>query len=175
MEAGLISESHGVIPSISNLAECSDQRLVAAPEGESLPAFEDLVEHRRDRVFDAGTIQDKLLVFAAQRGDSQAFEMLVNRHRAKMLRTAMRFTRNAADAEDVVQGGLQKAYMHLLKFEGYSSFSTWLTSIVRNEAFMLLRKRGSRVELPLDQPNADNGAALSLDFRDSSLNPEDKC
>jgi RNA polymerase sigma-70 factor (ECF subfamily) len=148
---------------------------LAAAKGGSLSAFEDLVERHRDSVSDAGTSQDELLVFAAKRGDGQAFEKLVYRHRARMLCTAMRFIRNAADAEDVVQVGFQKAFMHLQKFEGQSSFSTWLASIVRNEAFMLLRRRNSKVEIPLDQPNAENGAALPLDFRDSSLNPEDRC
>jgi RNA polymerase sigma-70 factor, ECF subfamily len=92
-----------------------------------------------------------------------------------MLRTAMRFTRNTADTEDVVQVGFQKAFMHLQKFEGHSSFSTWLTSIVRNEAFMFLRKRSSKVEIPLVQPNAENGEALFLDFLDSSPNAEYRC
>ncbi|MGD0442843.1 MAG: sigma-70 family RNA polymerase sigma factor [Edaphobacter sp.] len=145
---------------------------MGAAKGELLPGFENLVEYHRDSVFDAGTVQDELLVLAAKRGNDYAFEMLVHRHRAKMLRTAMRFTRNAADTEDVVQVGFQKAFMHLQKFEGHSSFSTWLTSIVKNESFMLLRKRGPKVQIPIDQLNAE---ALSLDLRDSSLNPEDRC
>lgn len=150
-------------------------RLVEAASGGSLPAFENLVERYRDKASDGGTVQEELLVLAAKRGDVQAFEMLVYRHRATMLCTATRFTRNAADAEDVVQVGFQKAFMHLQKFEGHSSFSTWLTTIVRNEAFMLLRRRHFKVEIPLDQPNVERGAASPLDFRDSSLNPEDRC
>lgn len=175
MEAA-ISESNGAIfsCSVDNLADGSEQRLVAT-RGSLLPGFGNLFEDYRGSMFDAGTVRDELLVLAAKRGDHCAFEMLVYRHRAKMLRTAMRFTRNTADTEDVVQVGFQKAFMHLQKFEGHSSFSTWLTSIVKNEALMLLRKRGSKVEIPLDQPNAENGVALSLDFLDSSLNPEDSC
>ena len=65
--------------------------------------------------------------------------------------------------------------MHLQKFEGHSSFSTWLTSIVRNEACMFLRKRGSKVEIPLVQPNAENGQALPLDFVDSRPDAEYRC
>ena len=177
MEAALISQSSGVTPSrcINNVVECSEQMLVEAARDVSLPAFEDFVAHYRDRMFDAGTVPDELLVLAARRGDGHAFEMLVYRHRAKMLCTAMRITRNAADAEDVVQGGFHKVFMHLQKFEGHSSFVTWLTSIVRNEALMLLRRRHFKVEIPLDQPNVEKGAASPLDFRDSSLNPEDRC
>jgi hypothetical protein len=130
MEAALISESNGAIfsCSVDNLAERGEQRL-AATRGSLLPGFGNLFEDYRGSVFDAGTVRDELLVLVAKRGDHCAFEMLVYRHRAKMLRTAMRFTRNIADTEDLVQVGFQKAFMHLQKFEGHSSFSTWLTSI----------------------------------------------
>jgi RNA polymerase sigma-70 factor, ECF subfamily len=176
MEAALISESNGAICSCSvdNLADRSEQRLVAT-RGSLLPGFGNLFEDYRGSMFDAGTVRDELLVLAAKRGDHCAFEMLVYRHRMQMLRTAMRFTRNTADTEDVVQVGFQKAFMHLQTFEGNSSFSTWLTSIVRNEACMFLRKRGSKVEIPLVQPNAENGATLSLDFVDSRPNAEYRC
>jgi RNA polymerase sigma-70 factor (ECF subfamily) len=176
MEAALISESNGAIfsCSVDNVADRSEQRL-AATRGNLLPGFGNFFEDYRGSMLDAGKVRDELLVLAAKRGDHYAFEMLVYRHRAKMLRTAMRFTRNTADTEDVVQVGFQKAFMHLQQFEGHSSFSTWLTSIVRNEARMFLRKRGSKVEIPLVQPNAENGADLSLDFGDLSQNAEYRC
>src|ERR1700677_4565151 len=176
MEAALISESNGAIfsCSVDSIADRSGQRLVAT-RGSLLLGFGNLFEDHRGSMLDAGTVRDELLVLAAKRGDRCAFEMLVYRHRAKMLRTAMRFTRNTADTEDVVQVGFQKAFTHLQKFEGHSSFSTWLTSIVRNEAFMLLRKRGSKVEIPLVQPNSENGEAPFLDFVDSSPNAEYRC
>ena len=176
MEAALTSESNGAIfpCSVDNLDHRSEQRLVAT-RGSLLSGFGDLFEDHQGSMFDAGTVRDELLVLAAKHGDHCAFEMLVYRHRAKMLRTAMRFTHNTADTEDVVQVGFQKAFMHLQTFEGHSSFSTWLTSIVRNEAFLFLRKRGSKVETPLVEPNAENGAALSQDFVDSSPDAECRC
>ena len=176
MEAALISESNGAIfsCSVDNLADRSEQRLVAT-RGSLLPGFGNLFEDFRGSMFDAGTARDELLVLAAKLGDHSAFETLVYRHRPKMLRTAMRFTRNTADTEDVVQVGFQKAFMHLQKFEGHSSFSTWLTSIVKNEACMFLRKRGFKAEIQLIQPNEEKGAALSLCFHDSSPNAEFRC
>jgi len=50
-------------------------------------------------------------------------------------------TRVQEDAEDVVQETFQKAFVHLQKFEGKSSFSTWLTRIAINESLMSLRRR----------------------------------
>lgn len=118
---------------------------------------------------------DAALVVAAQRGGGEAFEILVHRHRARILRVASRFTRNEADAEDIVQQSFEKTFLHLQQFEGHSSFSTWLTRIAMNEALMWVRKRGSRVEMPLEQSSADNGATQPLDFPDSTPNPEDRC
>jgi RNA polymerase sigma-70 factor (ECF subfamily) len=129
----------------------------------------------KDVSLDDRTANDTLLVIAAKSGDSQAFEVLVRRHRAKMLRAALRFTRNEADAEDIVQQSFQKAFVHLQQFEGHSSFSTWLTCIAMNEALMWFRRRGSTVEIPLEESNAENGATVSLDFPDSRLNPEESC
>ena len=91
MEAARVSESNGAIfsCSVDNLADRSEQRLVATRDS-LLPGFGNLFEDYRGSMFDAGTVRDELLVLAAQRGDHCAFEMLVYRHRAKVLRTAMR-------------------------------------------------------------------------------------
>ena len=121
------------------------------------------------------TARDEALVIAAKNGDGQAFEILVRRYRSKMLRVALRFTRNEADAEDIVQQSFQKAFVHLQQFEGHSTFSTWLTRIAINQALMWLRRKISTVEIPLEQSNVENGATLCLDFPDSRVNPEDSC
>lgn len=138
----------------------------------------DEIEKVQPRIasLDNRTAKDKALVVAAKNGDGQAFDILVRRYRSQMLRVAQRFTRNEADAEDIVQQSFQKAFVHLQQFEGHSTFSTWLTRIAINQALMLLRKRVSIAEIPLvEQANAENGATVSLDFPDSRVNPEDSC
>ena len=79
------------------------------------------------------------LVAAAKGGCHAAFEKLVGRYQARVFRVAQRIARSREDAEDVIQQSLQKAFVHLRRFEGRSSFSTWLTRIVLNEALMLAR------------------------------------
>jgi RNA polymerase sigma-70 factor (ECF subfamily) len=116
---------------------------------------------------------DATLVTAAQQGNGEAFEMLVERHEQKIFFFVLRMTRNRQDAEDVVQQSFQKAFTHLKTFEGKSSFSTWLTSVATNEALMLLRKsRGSR-ELPFEDASGDEDRAFVAEIRDSSPDPED--
>ena len=96
----------------------------------------DEIEKVQPRIvsLDDRTARDEALVVAAKNGDGQAFEILVRRYRSKMLRVALRFTRNEADAEDIVQQSFQKAFVHLQQFEGHSTFSTWLTRIAINQA-----------------------------------------
>ncbi len=118
--------------------------------------------------------EDAALVAGAKTGDAHSFELLVERHKGKILSLAQRMTRNREDAEDVVQQSFQKAFIHLKKFEGDSFFSTWLRRIAINEALMLLRrKRGSR-EVPLES-NTEDETALPLDIPDVGPNPEDSC
>ncbi len=117
--------------------------------------------------------EDAVLVAGAKTGDTRAFDLLVERHEGRIFSLAWRMTRNREDAEDVVQQSLQKAFLHLKKFEGESLFSTWLTRIVINEVLMLLRKkRGSR-ELSIDDSIVGEEALLALEIPDSRQSPED--
>src|SRR5258708_3191102 len=98
---------------------------------------------------------DEGLVAAAKRGDTQAFEELVLRHRQKVVAVAQRITNNREDAEDVAQESFHKAFLHLEAFQEKSRFSTWLTRIALHEALSLLRpRRGSFAVLP---ENPDDG------------------
>src|SRR5467141_1792820 len=117
--------------------------------------------------------EDAVLVAGAKTGDTRAFDLLVERHEGRIFSLAWRMTRNREDAEDVVQQSLQKAFLHLKKFEGESLFSTWLTRIAINEVLMLLRKkRGSR-ELSIDDSIVGEEALLALEIPDSRQSPED--
>lgn len=93
---------------------------------------------------------DQALVLAANRGEDQAFEILIKRHQPKIFAVGLRFTRVREDAEDVVQETFQKAFVNLHRFEGKSSFLTWLTRIAINEALMLLRKGRGLRELSME-------------------------
>ena len=115
---------------------------------------------------------DEELVAAAQGGDELAFEIIVKRHRQRILRVALRYTRSREDAEDIVQQTFQRAFIHLLSFEGRSSFSTWLTSIAINQALILLRRRRARREVPIDNPSNDEVTTPALEMADASPDPE---
>jgi RNA polymerase sigma-70 factor (ECF subfamily) len=117
---------------------------------------------------------DGALVAAAKCGQTLAFEELVLRHRQRVLAVAQRITNNREDAEDVAQESFHKAFLHLGAFQEKSRFSTWLTRIAMNEAFMLLRRRREGVEVLPENP--DDGTERSSEaFVDQGPNPEESC
>ena len=115
---------------------------------------------------------EEQLVAAAKGGDEGAFETLFNRHQRKIFVLAFRYTRVREDAEDIVQQTFQKAFVHLQKFEGKSSFSTWLTRIAINQALMLLRSRRGLREVLIDDSSGDEEATPALELADASPDPE---
>lgn len=118
------------------------------------------------------TAAEQMLVVAAKNGDEQAFETLFKRHRKKILRVVLRYAHVLEDAEDIVQQSFQKAFVYLHKFEGKSSFSTWLTRIAINESLMLLRHGRSLREIPVDDSYDQGGAASAMEIPDASPDPE---
>jgi RNA polymerase sigma-70 factor (ECF subfamily) len=117
---------------------------------------------------------DDALVAAIKRGDTQAFEELVLRHKQRVLAVAQRITNNREDAEDVTQESFHKAFLHLDSFQEKSRFSTWLTRIAMNEALMLLRRRRGVFEVLPESPD-DGIPSGSEPFVDQSPNPEESC
>jgi RNA polymerase sigma-70 factor (ECF subfamily) len=112
------------------------------------------------------------LVSQAKRGSHAAFEKLVQRYEVRVFRLAQRIARSHEDAEDVIQQSFQKAFVHLHRFEGRSSFSTWLTRIVLNEALMLARTARRFRGVSIDHASTTDDSALPIEIADSRPNPE---
>lgn len=111
---------------------------------------------------------DGQLVGRIRGGDPDAFELLIERYRSRIYRLAMRFTRNTSDAEEVLQEVSLTVFRKLDKFEGKSSFSTWIYRVAVNTSLMKLRDRKpvemvSLEELHEDLPYDDSGPGLAPD------------
>ena len=87
---------------------------------------------------------DRQLVERAQRGDKQAFGLLVEKYQRKLARLLSRFIRDPAEVEDVTQEAFVKAYRALPAFRGDSAFYTWLYRIGINTAKNYLMAMGRR-------------------------------
>ena len=90
---------------------------------------------------DHSSADDATLVRAAQRGDMEAFEELVARHRDKIYARAWSMVRNEDEAVDLSQEAWVKGWQRLKQFHSESSFGTWITRIVINLCLDELRKR----------------------------------
>jgi RNA polymerase sigma-70 factor (ECF subfamily) len=95
---------------------------------------------------------DKELVERAQKGDAEAFAMLVERHQRQLYRLAMRMTGSEADAQEVLQEAFLNAYQKLPLFRGEAQFSSWLYRIAANSALMRLRRKRRAPDALGEQP-----------------------
>lgn len=100
---------------------------------------------------------DDWLVAKARRGDVDAYEVLVHRHRGRVYRIAYRITGDAHEAEDVTQEVLVQAWTALSGFLGESQFTTWLYRIVVNRSLAHVRRRRVTVELSEEQHTPSSG------------------
>ncbi len=82
------------------------------------------------------------LIERARKGDTQAFEVLVERYQRRVVGVAMAVVHNQDDALELAQETFIRAYENLAKFESRSSFSTWLYRIAANISIDFRRREG---------------------------------
>ncbi|MGB7750652.1 MAG: sigma-70 family RNA polymerase sigma factor, partial [Candidatus Acidiferrales bacterium] len=100
-------------------------------------------------------------------GEPQAFEELLRPYERLVYATAISILRNPADAEEVAQEAVLKAFSKLSSFRGESRFSTWLLQITYNEARMKLRKERQHLYESIDREQRDQeGEYWPRDFAD---------
>jgi len=105
-----------------------------------------------------GSTDDAALVRAARDGDREAFGTLVDRHGGALLRFARLFLRDGAAAEETVQDTWLAALDGIERFEGRSSFKTWIFRIAANRARTRAVKDGRTVPFSALEPaDADEG------------------
>lgn len=85
--------------------------------------------------------EDLQWVHEIRAGQRTSFSHLVRKYQRSLLRVSLRFVKDLATAEDVVQESFMKAYERLDSFEGRASFKSWLFQIAVNTAKNKLRER----------------------------------
>jgi len=87
--------------------------------------------------------EDDELVCLSQKGDTDAFEALVEKHQKMILNISYRMIGNYEEACEVVQDAFFSAYKALGKFRGESKFTSWLCAIAVN----LSKNRRKRIKI----------------------------
>jgi len=93
---------------------------------------------------------DGALVRQCLAGDTDAFDLLVERHRRQVYQVCYRFVNNHEDASDLAQDAFLRAYRALHTFKGNSAFSTWLYRVAINVCLNRVSAKQAPTE-PLDQ------------------------
>src|SRR6478609_2567443 len=107
---------------------------------------------------------DESLMLRYRDGDVRAFEVLVTRHRKSIYNFILRFVRDPAQAEDV----LQETFLRVIKgaeaYEKQAKFTTWLYTIARNLCVDASRRGKHRKAASLDAPVGDDEGAALIDL-----------
>lgn len=107
---------------------------------------------------------DQVLVERVQKGDKNAFNLLVTKYQHKVANLVSRYVSNHSDVPDIVQEAFIKAYRALPNFRGESAFYTWLYRIAvncaKNHSVALGRKPPSNDVEVEDAEFYDGGDAL---------------
>lgn len=107
------------------------------------------------------------LIKSVCNGEREAFYELVHPYERMIYATAISVVKNPADAEEVAQEAVLKAFSGLSSFRGESKFSTWLLQITYNEARMKLKKARSHLYESIDdQQQGEDGDSWPKDFAD---------
>jgi len=94
---------------------------------------------------------DAALVAGLRGGDAAAFETLVRKYMAVLLRVARRFLRSEEDARDAVQDAFINAFRSIGSFAANAQLSTWLHRIVINACLMRLRTQRRHPEEDIEE------------------------
>jgi RNA polymerase sigma-70 factor, ECF subfamily len=95
-------------------------------------------------------LDDRELLTRHAAGDRDAFGLVVERHRDRLWRVALRTLGDADDAADAVQDALLSAYRAAGSFRGDAAVTTWLHRITVNACLDLVRRKASRPSVPLE-------------------------
>ncbi len=90
-------------------------------------------------------------------GDQGAYRALIRRFHASLTRVAASVIGSQAQAEEVVQDAWLAVFNNIGRFEGRSSLTTWLFSIVMNRARTRIGREGRTVGLPAILDGAQSG------------------
>jgi len=115
----------------------------------------------RESVEAIRSMREDDLVRSAQRGSHQALTELLQWSRPRLWRAARAILKSPDEAEDVLQNASWKAFTHLSTFRLDSTFNTWLTSIVMNQARMRLRGLRRARLVSMDEAAEDRPVPLS--------------
>ena len=112
------------------------------------------------------------LVERAKKGEEAAFEVLVTDNEKRIYNLCRRLTGNPEDAAELTQEAFLNAWRGLGRFQGESSFSTWLYRLATNACIDFLRREKRRQNLSMTVSLDDEEEARQVELPDERYSPE---
>lgn len=120
-------------------------------------------------------LTDEELMLRVQGGETDCYDLLVERYKIRLFNYLLRLTGNRDEAEEFAQEALVKAYIHADKYKTIAKFSTWLytiaTNLVRNR--VRSRSRAPQIVSLWSRVFGDGEEERLIDIPDSQRNPEE--
>lgn len=113
--------------------------------------------------------RDRQIIARVLAGERELFHELIRPYEKSVYLAAYSLLQNEADAEEVAQEAVLKAYRNLGTFRGDAKFSTWLITIALNEARGRLRHARLIAFDSIDEPaeeDSDVTPAVISDWRE---------
>jgi RNA polymerase sigma-70 factor (ECF subfamily) len=111
-------------------------------------------------------MHEAALIQRIRNGEHELFYELVRPYESRVYSAALAILRNQADAEDVAQEAVLKAFRHIRQFRAEARFSTWLIQIAVNEARMRRRREHTDLMEPIADRRDEEGNYTPRDFAD---------
>ena len=100
--------------------------------------------------------EDVRLMALVGRGDTAAFEDLIERHQSLVAGTIARMLGSNSDVEDIAQQVFIRVWKSAGRYVARAKFTTWLLKIARNLVFNELRRSKRHAIVPLQiEPGAE--------------------
>jgi len=100
--------------------------------------------------------EDVRLMRLVARGDTVAFEKLIERHQSLVVGTVARMLGSNSDVEDIAQQVFIRVWKSASRYVPRAKFTTWLLKITRNLVFNEMRRAKRRAHAPLQpEPNVE--------------------
>lgn len=113
---------------------------------------------------------NEMLIKRCQKGDVDAFEMLIDKHQKIAYNIAFKMLNNKEDAMDISQEAFIKIYKSIGKFNFKASFTTWMYRIVVNTCLDFLKKK--KTTYSLDDNIKTPDGEIKKEIADDKNTPE---
>ena len=97
------------------------------------------------------------LILESGRGNQRLQKILYDMYAEKMNAVCLRYAKNAADAEDILQQGFIKVFRNIDKYRGDGSFEGWIRKIITRTAIThITKKRKLSFQTAIEYSHKDN-------------------